>query len=125
MDTVALVASIIVGVAFAVAGGSNIAAGESWPAQARGLGAPTWAIPFVPWVEIVVGALLIVQAVPPWPAVAALVMLVGFTALIVNSLAHGRRPPCACFGAWSAKPIGPAHLARNAILIALTVVAML
>ena len=125
MDTVALVASIIVGVAFAVAGGSKIAAGESWPAQARGLGAPTWTIPFVPWVEIVVGALLIVQAVPPWPAVAALVMLVAFTALIVNSLAHGRRPPCACFGAWSAKPIGPAHLARNAILIALTVVAML
>jgi len=125
MDIVALVASIIVGVAFVVAGGSKIAAGESWPVQARGLGAPPWTIPIVPWAEIAVGALLIAQAVEPWPAVAALVMLVAFTALIVNSLAHGRHPPCACFGAWSAKPIGPAHLARNAILIALTVVAML
>ncbi len=125
MDTVSLVASVVVGIAFVVAGGSKIAAGESWPVQARGLGAPTWTIPIVPWVEIAVGALLIAQAVEPWPAVAALVMLVAFTALIVNSLAHGRHPPCACFGAWSAKPIGPAHLARNAILIALTVVAML
>ena len=124
MDTVSLVASILVGVAFLVAGGSKIAAGGSWPAQARGLGAPVWTIPIVPWAEIVVGALLIAQAVPPWPAVAALVMLVGFTALIVNSLAHGRRPPCACFGAWSAKPIGPGHLARNAVLIGLAVVAL-
>ena len=124
MDTVSLVASIVVGVAFVVAGGSQIAAGESWPVQARGLGAPTWTIPLVPWVEIGVGALLIAQAVPPWPAVAALAMLVGFTALIVNSLAHGRRPPCACFGAWSAKPIGPAHLARNAALIVLALLAM-
>ncbi len=124
MDTVSLVASIVVGVAFVVAGASKIAAGGSWPAQARGLGAPAWTIPIVPWVEIVVGALLIAQAVPPWPAIAALVMLVAFTALIGNSLAHGRRPPCACFGAWSAKPIGPAHLARNAVLIALAVLAL-
>ena len=124
MDKVSFVASILVGVAFVVAGGSKIAAGASWPAQARGLGAPGWTIPIVPWVEIAVGALLIAQAVPPWPAVAALVMLVGFTALIVNSLAHGRRPPCACFGAWSAKPVGPGHLARNAVLIVLAVVAL-
>ena len=124
MDTVAFVASIIVGVAFVVAGGSKIAAGASWPAQARGLGAPTWTIPFVPWVEIAVGALLIAQAVPPWPAVAALVMLVAFTALIGNSLAHGRHPPCACFGAWSAKPIGPAHLARNGVLIVVALLAL-
>ena len=124
MDKVSFVASILVGVAFVVAGGSKIAAGASWPAQARGLGAPGWTIPIVPWVEIAVGALLIAQAVPPWPAVAALVMLVAFTALIVNSLVHGRRPPCACFGAWSAKPIGPGHLARNAVLIVLAVVAL-
>ncbi len=124
MDIAALVASIVVGVAFLVAGGSKIAAGPSWPAQARGLGAPGWTIPIVPWVEIAVGALLIVQAAKPWPAVAALVLLVVFTASIVNSLAHGRRPPCACFGAWSAKPIGAGHLVRNGVLIVLTVVAL-
>ena len=125
MDTVTLVASIIVGIAFVVAGGSKIAAGQSWPSQARGLGAPAWTIPLVPWIEIAVGALLIVQIAAPWPALAALVLLLVFTALIVNALAHGRRPPCACFGAWSAKPIGPGHLARNAVLIALTILAML
>lgn len=124
MDTVALIASIVVGAAFVVAGGSKLAAGGSWPSQARGLGAPDWTIPFVPWVELAVGALLIAQWFPPWPAVAALVLLLAFSALIVNALARGRRPPCACFGAWSAKPIGAGHLVRNGVLIVLAVVAM-
>lgn len=124
MDVAADVASVVLGVAFLVAGGSKIAAAESWPAQARGLGAPIWVIPFVPWVEIVVGAALIARFAPPWPALAALVMLVAFTVLIGVALSQGRRPPCACFGAWSAKPIGLGHLARNGVLILLAVVSL-
>lgn len=115
---------MLVGVAFVVAGGSKIAAGGSWPVQARGLGAPSWTIQLVPWVEIVVGALLIAQVAAPWPAVAALLLLGAFSGLIVNALAHGRHPPCACFGAWSAKPIGAGHLVRNGALIVLTVLAI-
>ena len=124
MNTFALIASVIVGCAFVIAGGSKIVAGVGWPEQAAGLGAPLWVIPFVPWVEIVIGAMLIVQVARPWPAVAAMVVLIVFTALIAFNLSKGRRPPCACFGAWSAKPIGAGHLVRNAILIALTVVAL-
>ena len=52
-------------------------------------------------------------------------MLVAFTALIGVALAHGRHPPCACFGAWSAKPIGAGHLVRNAALIVLALLALL
>lgn len=125
MDLVAVIASAILGIAFAVAGGSKIAAGDSWPAQARGLGAPNWTIPLVPWIEIAVGAALIAQLVPPWPAVVALAMLLAFTALIGVALSQGRHPPCACFGAWSARPIGPGHLARNGVLIAVALVAVL
>lgn len=124
MDLVAAVASIVVGLVFVVAGGSKLAAGDQWPVQARGLGAPTVAIPVVPWVELVVGALLVVQFNRRAAAVVALSMLVAFTALIIARLVQGRRPPCACFGAWSATPIGPSHVVRNAVLVALAVLAL-
>jgi hypothetical protein len=51
-------------------------------------------------------------------------VLLLFSALIAKRLSEGRRPPCACFGAWSAKPIGPEHLARNAALLVLGVLAL-
>ncbi len=124
MDMVAVVASVVLGAAFVVAGGSKIAAGDSWPSQARGLGAPAWVIPFVPWVEIVVGAALIAQFAEPWAALLALLMLAVFTVLIGVALSQGRHPPCACFGAWSAKPIGAGHLARNAGLLVLGVLSL-
>ena len=111
------IASIVLGVVFLVAGGSKIAAGPDWPVQAAGLGAPRWVIPFVPWVEIVVGAALVVQVARRPAALAALSILLAFTTLLAIRLREGQRPPCACFGAWSAKPLGPGHLARNAALI--------
>jgi hypothetical protein len=54
-----------------------------------------------------------------------LLVLVGFTVLILRRLAEGRRPPCACFGAWSTKPLGRGHVVRNLGFIALAVVALL
>jgi uncharacterized membrane protein YphA (DoxX/SURF4 family) len=124
VSTVGLVASIIVGVAFVVAGASKVAAGEQWPATAREMEAPAITIPFVPWVELVIGASLVAQLAVPVPAIAALGLLVAFTALIVIRLLGDDRPPCACFGSWSAEPIGRIHVIRNAILMALAVVAM-
>ena len=124
MSTVALIASVALGVAFLTAGGSKLAAGEAWPTQARGLGAPAIAIPTLPWLELVVGAALVFQIVPPIPAIVALALLVAFTALIAARLREGRRPPCACFGAWSAKPIGPSNLVRNGALIVLGLIAL-
>ncbi len=119
MSTIALVASVVLGVAFLLAGGSKLAAGDAWPAQAAGLGAPSIAVPTLPWIELVIGAALVFRLLPPVPAIAALALLVAFTVLIGVRLAEGERPPCACFGAWSAKPIGPSHLVRNGGLIAL------
>jgi uncharacterized membrane protein YphA (DoxX/SURF4 family) len=124
-DWIPVVAAIVVGIVFLVAGGSKIAAGPEWPVQARGLGAPAMVIPFVPWVEILIGAVLVAQIARQAAAAAAIAMLVVFTGLIIAQLAHGRRPPCACFGAWSAKPLGLGHVARNTSLIALGVLALL
>jgi uncharacterized membrane protein YphA (DoxX/SURF4 family) len=125
VGTVGTVASIVLGLVFLVAGGSKIAAGQDWPVQAVGLGAPRWVIPFVPWVEIVVGAALVVQVARRPAVLVALAILLAFTTLLAVRLSEGKRPPCACFGAWSAKPLGPGHLARNAALIAVAGVALI
>jgi hypothetical protein len=45
--------------------------------------------------------------------------------LLAVRLKEGRRPPCACFGPWSARPIGPGSIARNVALIALALLAAL
>mgnify|MGYP001813362816 FL=1 len=123
MDAVALVAGVLLGVAFLFAGGSKVAAGDSWPQQASDLGAPRWVVPILPWVEIVLGAALVTQIARRPAAVAAVALLVAFSALITLRLAQGKRPPCACFGAWSTKPLGPGDLVRNAALIVLGVLA--
>lgn len=124
MSVVALVASIVVGAAFLVAGGSKLAAGPAWPAQAAGLGAPAVVVPVLPWIELAVGAALVLRLARPIPAIAAIVLLVAFSGLIALRLSQGRRPACACFGAWSAEPIGPIHLVRNAGLLASAVLAL-
>jgi len=124
VTTIAFIASVLLGVAFLLAGGSKLAAGQAWPAQAQGLGAPPIAIPTLPWIELVVGAALVVQVMPPLPEIAALALLLSFTWLIARRLREGKRPPCACFGAWSAKPIGTSHLVRNGALILLGLISL-
>lgn len=125
MNTVSLIAGVLVGAAFVVAGASKIAAGPTWPAQAAGLGVRGPIVAAVPWIEMVIGALVALQVATPWAPVAAAVMLVVFTVLLSRLLLQGRHPPCACFGAWSAKPIGVGHLVRNAALLVLAVLATL
>jgi hypothetical protein len=122
LSSLAVVASVLLGVSFLVAGGSKIAAGAQWPDQARAMGAPTRVIPILPWIELGLGALLIAQVASVVLGWIALGLLVAFTLLIVRRLRAGQHPPCACFGAWSAKPLGWGHVGRNAVLIALAIV---
>jgi uncharacterized membrane protein YphA (DoxX/SURF4 family) len=124
VTTLGLIAAVVLGASFVLAGASKLAAGRLWPQQARDLGAPEWTIAVLPWVELVLGALLVVQLGRPWSALAALGLLGAFTGLILVRLSEGRRPACACFGAWSAKPLGAGHVVRNLVLIAIGVVAL-
>lgn len=121
----AVVAAVVVGLALVVAGGAKLAAGPSWPVQARELGAPPVVVPVLPWIELAVGAVLVTQFARRPAAVVALLLLGSFTALIARRLAEGKHPPCACFGAWSARPLGAGHLLRNAVLLVLSGVALL
>ena len=124
MTTVGAIASVLLGVTFLIAGGSKLAAGDAWPVQARALGAPAVVAPILPWLELAVGATLGVGVARPLPAVVALVLLVAFSVAIARRLREGRHPVCACFGAWSATPIGAGHLWRNAALMVPGVLAL-
>ena len=122
-DTIGIASAIVLGAAFVLAGSSKLAAGRAWPAQASGLGAPAWSVRPLPWIELVLGAILISNLIRRPASITALVLLVVFTVLVIARLAEGRHPPCACFGAWSARPLGPGHVVRNGLLIVLAVVA--
>lgn len=124
MNTVAVIAGVILGGALVAAGASKLAAGPAWPVQAAGMGVRGPVVVAVPWIELLIGALTAVRIAAPWPAVAAALLLLVFSALIGRLLAQGKHPPCACFGAWSAKPIGPGHLVRNGVLLVAAAVAI-
>jgi hypothetical protein len=117
------VAGIIVGAVLLLSGALKLAAGRRWTEQAVELGTPRFAIPVVPWIEIVLGALLTAGVALPVTGLVAAALLAVFTVLLAVRLAQGRRPPCACFGRLSTRPVGPGSIVRNLILIALALLA--
>jgi hypothetical protein len=117
------IAAAFVGLVFVVAAITKLAKPGLWRAQSTDLGVP-WAVAAgVPYVEVVVGGALLSQWQRPVFGWAAVVVLVAFTALLVAKLAQGERPPCACFGSFTAAPIGPSNVVRNLVLIALAAAA--
>lgn len=118
-----MIAAVAVAAVFLLAAVTKLARPGAWRAQSGDLGVP-WAVAVVvPYVEAIIGALLLVQfhrEVVAWCAVG---VLTAFTVLLVVRLAQGQRPPCACFGSWSAKPIGVSSVVRNVVFIGLAIVA--
>ena len=115
-------AAVVLGIVLLVAGIAK-RADRGWPQDAAALGTPAWAIPVLPWFEMLLGAVLVSGLARPAAAALAGVVLIAFTGVVVLNLARGRRPPCACFGASSRRPIGPGSLIRNLVLLALAVIA--
>ena len=123
MHVVAIVCSIVVGLAFIAAGVFKLRDGPAWPKMAADMGASRPIAVVVPWVELAVGVLSVVAVLLPWSAYVAIALLVVFTVVIVRRLLDGSRPPCACFGSRSSRPLGAVHVARNVGLLALAAVA--
>ena len=123
MDVLRLVASIALGLVMCAAGASKVRMGRAWIEQGRNLGAPPAVLPVVPWVEIVIGALLVAQVATAAMSIVALIVLQIFTLLIIVNLGRGHRPVCACFGSWSATPLGWGHVVRNVAFMVLAVLA--
>ena len=121
----AVIANVLLGAAFLWAGALKLVQGPSWSKQAADMGVRREVALVVPYVEVVVGAATVSQLLRPWPAVVALLLLLAYTVLILVRLADGDRPPCACFGSRSMRPLGAYHVLRNVALIALALVAVL
>ena len=119
-----VVARALVGLVLLAAGALK-ARDRSWPDTARRFGLPGPAAVALPWVEVVLGALLVAQFGGRVTALAALVLLVAFTAAVARHVSRGDDVPCACFGALSAAPVSGRTLTRNAVLVALAVVGVL
>lgn len=124
MDTVHLVASLVLGAVFIVSAVTKLVDVAGWLRQAAGLAVPVAVAGVVPFVELAVGAATATQLAAPLPAAVALGLLVAFTALIGWNLMRGRHPPCACFGATSTTPISWRHIARNTVFMAVAVIAI-
>jgi uncharacterized membrane protein YphA (DoxX/SURF4 family) len=117
-------ARLAVGVVLLIAGAAKVR-DPHWPAVAKRFGAPAWAVPALPWVELGLGAALVVQLGGRWPAVAAALLLAAFTVVVVRRVAVGDTVPCACFGVRADRPVGWATVARNGLLLVLAVVGAL
>ncbi|MDP9464494.1 MAG: DoxX family membrane protein [Actinomycetota bacterium] len=116
-----VVASVLLGAVFLVSGVMKVAAPTQWHTQSADLGVPRLVAMVMPFIELVVGTLLVAQIARRPVAVIAGAMLMAFTTLLVVRLLQGRRPPCACFGAWTTKPIGWGNVVRNTGFLALAV----
>lgn len=112
----------VVGVALGTAGVVKLFSPQ-WLRQAAMLGVGPAVARVVPWVEVVLGACLVADLGRRIAALLAIALLASFTSLLAWRLAHGVRPPCACFGRLSTRRIGPTTLVRNAVLIGLAVAA--
>lgn len=114
----------VVGVVFIFAGIQKLLAGIEWLVQAKQLRPPRITepiVPLVPYIELIVGGLLIAGLQEILTRIAAIILLSSFTALLVARLAAGERPPCACFSFRSTRPIGWSNVTRNAGLLALLI----
>lgn len=123
---VSAVSAAVVGAVFVYAGVTKVLSGRSWPRAAERLGVAAPLAYLVMIVEIVVGlGVVLGDAWRTGFLVAGGGLLVAFTLLLVKHLLAGSRPPCACFGSASERPIGARDVVRNVSLLVLVFVAIL
>jgi hypothetical protein len=117
---VSVVARIALGAVFLLSGALKLR-DQSWPTAAMTLGAPRQIVPLIAPAEIALGALLVAGVAAPVPSLLAELALAGFTVAILRVMRRplNERPVCACFGRWSARPVGSSSVVRNLILLAL------
>jgi uncharacterized membrane protein YphA (DoxX/SURF4 family) len=124
LGALALGARIVLAVTFLVAAVAKLANRQRVVAQMDDIfgprAAPTAAV-VVPSVEIGLAVALLFATESALPAWIATCVLLVFTAVLI--WAQARRVPCPCFGGGaSARPVGPAAIVRNGVLLGLAVV---
>jgi thiol-disulfide isomerase/thioredoxin len=120
MNTVVLVARLLLAVVFAIAALSKLADLEGSRRTIAAFGVPDGLAAaggtLLPFAELATAIALIPQPTARWGAVAALGLLAVFIAGITNALTHGRSPDCNCFGQVSSSRVSWRTLVRNGAL---------
>ena len=106
----------------AVAGAAKLVDRAHWQTSASRMKVPPVLAVVLPWVECAAGAAVVARIAVPWTALALGVLLLGFTTVLAASMRLESPPVCACFGRFSTRVVGWRDLARNAVLIAATMV---
>jgi uncharacterized membrane protein YphA (DoxX/SURF4 family) len=73
----------------------------------------------MPWLELALGVLLVIGIQTRYVATVATVLLAGFFSMLVFLYVKGFQGDCGCFG--PGERLGPKTLARDAVLVALSV----
>lgn len=74
-----------------------------------------------PYIELAIGAMLVLGLLARLAAVGAALLFVVFTALVVYDLTRGQEQSCHCFGRISAERLTPVAVVRNLFLLGLSV----
>jgi hypothetical protein len=123
----ALACRVVLAGVLAVAAVAKVADRRALPGRLRTMGvAPPWDARLaagLPLVELVVAVALVVAVRSALPALAAVVLLGGFTVFLASSVRRG--VPCPCFGTvrTARATSGSGAILRNGLLMALGVVA--
>ncbi len=119
-----LVARLILAGVFAFAGVAKLADLEGSRRAAAAFGLPDalahHAGRILPLVELLTAALLVPAVSARAAGFAAGLLLIAFITAIALAIARGDAPECHCFGAVHSEPAGPQTLARNALLLGLS-----
>ena len=117
MDEALLLARLLLAAVFAVAGAAKLADLAGSRTAVEGFGIPErLARPIgtlLPFAELATAVLLLPAATARAGAIAALGLLLAFSAGIAATIARGEAPDCNCFGQLHSEPVGPKTLGRN------------
>jgi peroxiredoxin len=123
MDALFLIARLFLAAVFAAAALAKLYDQEGTRRALKDFGAPghlTFALAFfLPAAEMTIALALVPAATARLGAIAALALLVLFSAVILINLVRGRAHACHCFGQLGSAPIGRKTIIRNLVLIAL------
>lgn len=75
---------------------------------------------FFPYIELAVGALLLLGLFTRLAAIAAVLLFILFTGLVLYDLTGGRNQACHCFGRLSDEKLTPMAVVRNLMLMLLS-----
>lgn len=124
MNTIALLARVVLALVFGLAGIAKLADLSSSRRTVEAFGLPqsvaVVAGTLLPVAELLVAGALIFQATARWGAICALILLTVFSIGVAVALSQGRTPDCNCFGVVSSEQISWRTIARNAGFAALS-----